>query len=439
MFKIYNKILFFLVCFLTNQAFGLNSSSYLISNTAINLFDFDKAQSQFLFSDEQLGESDLHNKLLILVNLNLISDAQRVAKEILKLNKYNQESWIVYLADAKLKNNSEPFDEYKNQKDTLNMNLLEYIFYNKKNEVKENKMIARSIFEVVKGSLADETDQINYKFLLFYLSIANFIDENFYEGYFLTAQIYQRLENYSKAEFFYKKIKSSDKLFLNSQINIANNKNKLGLFNEAEQSLIELKNTYTNNIVLLIALADFYRVEIKYVKAIQYYSNVLNLKSNLPDVSSRTLYMRGICFERLQKWDLAEQDFLDSLEIKPDSPQVLNYLAYGWLERDKNIDLAMNMLNKAYKANPSSYYILDSLAWAYFKKNQLIKAAELMEKVITMAPGEAISLDHLADIYFALNRKREAIYYWGQALELAEPEDMIIDDLKRKLEVYYAG
>ena len=61
------------------------------------------------------------------------------------------------------------------------------------------------------------------------------------------------------------------------------------------------------------------------------------------------------------------------------------------------------------------------------------------EEVIAMAPGEAISLDHLGDIYFALKRKREAKFFWKQALDLAKPEDMIINSIKRKLKENYAG
>ena len=136
---------------------------------------------------------------------------------------------------------------------------------------------------------------------------------------------------------------------------------------------------------------------------------------------------------------MAEKDFLYSLELNISSPNVLNYLAYGWLERDENIDLALDMLIDAYEAYPESYYILDSLAWAYYKKKQLVKAAELMEKVIEMAPSEAISLDHLADIYFALKRKREAIFFWKQALDLAMPDDMISENLIKKLEKHNAG
>ena len=151
------------------------------------------------------------------------------------------------------------------------------------------------------------------------------------------------------------------------------------------------------------------------------------------------LYLRGICFERNDNWDLAEKDFLLSIKIKNDSADVLNYLAYGWIEKNQNIAESLQMLIKANELDPSSYYILDSLAWAYYKTNNLSLAAQLMEKVIEMAPGEAISLDHLGDIYFALDRKREASFLWKQARDLAKPEDNIIENIDKKLENYYAG
>ena len=59
--------------------------------------------------------------------------------------------------------------------------------------------------------------------------------------------------------------------------------------------------------------------------------------------------MRGICYERLGNWDKAEKDFLTS-EIKPDSPNVLNYLAYGWVEREIRLDQSLEMLKAVYKA-----------------------------------------------------------------------------------------
>ena len=223
-------------------------------------------------------------------------------------------------------------------------------------------------------------------------------------------------------------------MYIESQKNIAVNKNKQGNFEDGEKKLIKLIEEYDFNQSLKIALADLYRLEKKYFKAIKEYSKLFLNKDERLIQHWRIFYLRGICYERVGEWDLAEKDFLNSLKLKPDSPQVLNYLAYGWLERDLNIEKALTMLNNAYSDNPESFHILDSLAWAYFKINQHEKALELMEQVIVMAPGEAISLDHLADIYFAVNRKREALFFWKQALDLARPEDMITDSLIKKLE-----
>ena len=439
MYKSIIKILTGILCIVASGASAFTSSSYLIANTAIKLFDFEEAYLHFQSSDSNFSESDLHNELLILVHLNLLSNAEEVAKKILKMNNLNQEAWIVYLTYAKIHNNTYAFDEYRKKINEPEMALLNYIFFNENSSIKNNEIIARSILEVVQASFKDDESQLNYNFLLFYLSIANLFDPNFNEAYYYSAQIYQILQNYYKAESLYNKVHVNHNLYVDSQKNIAINKSKLGFFKDGEHQLIKLIEDYSNSDNLLVALADFYRLEKKYDEATTYYSKVINLQDNSFSELWRLLYLRGICFEKLSKWNLAEKDFLHSLKIKPNSPQVLNYLAYGWLERDQNLDQAIQMLQKAYKANPQSYYILDSLAWGYYKKNELQKAVDLMEEVIVLAPGEAISLDHLGDIYFAMKRKREAKYFWKQALDLAEPEDMIVDILKQKLEELNAG
>ena len=181
-----------------------------------------------------------------------------------------------------------------------------------------------------------------------------------------------------------------------------------------------------------------YRLEKKYEKSIQYYTLIINKKIN-NDNEWRLYFLRAICNERLNKWEKAERDLLKALEINPDQPQVLNYLAYGWIEKNYYIDQSINMLEIAVQKNPKSHYILDSLGWAYYKNNDLPKALKIMEKVIEMAPGEAISLDHLGDIYFSLGREKEAYFMWKQALDLAEPEDDISESVKNKIDKYNAG
>ena len=87
MFKSYIKILVGFLCILATSASAFTSSSYLIVNTAIKLFDFEEAYLHFKSSDSNLSEYDLQNKLLTLVHLNLFSDAKEVANSILQMNR----------------------------------------------------------------------------------------------------------------------------------------------------------------------------------------------------------------------------------------------------------------------------------------------------------------------------------------------------------------
>ena len=248
--------------------------------------------------------------------------------------------------------------------------------------------------------------------------------------------MYQNIQQSKVAEETFLIIQPSSPYFIDAQISLAVNYSNFLSYDEAQKKIKTLLNNNNNNYSIKRILADFYRVEKKFEKAILLYDEMINQKK---DDLWNIYYRRGICYERLGDWDNAERDFLSSLDIKPDSPNVLNYLAYGWVEREIKLDESLQMLEAAYKANPDSYYIIDSLAWAHFKKNNLVEAARLMELVIDKAPGEAISLDHLGDIYYAMNRKREAIHFWRQALELAEPEDEIQENVQGKIEKFNAG
>ena len=435
MFKTCINILIGMLFAIVSPAYALTSSSYLISKTAINLFDYEAAYSSLNESDIELGERHLVDKLLILVSLNLMAEAKVVSEEILTLNNLNQEAWVVSLVHATVEYplDSRAFDEFKQKIHKTEMSLLYYIFFTEDGRIKKNDFAAKSIFEVVQASKEDFNNVANYTYMLFYLSLASLLDPEFNESYFYSAQIYQVLQNFQKAEILYKKINENHNLYIESQKNIAFNKTKMGFFNEGEKILLELIKKNKNSENLILALADIYRFERKYEEAIKYYTKIIDAENIFFSELWRIHYLRGVSYERLSKWRLAEKDFLLSLEIKSNSPQVLNYLAYGWLERNQNLDQSIEMLKKAYKANPQSYYILDSLAWGYYKNNQLQKALDLMEEVIVLAPGEAISLDHLGDIYFSMKRKREAVFFWRQALDLAEPEDKIVDLLQKKI------
>ena len=436
--KILNLLtLFFLIVSFSNSAKSLSSSSYLIANAAISSNDYETASKYYAIDYYAYSNiNELKKRLFSFVNNNNIIKAQSIANQIIKIENNDEDAWLVKLIFAKKNHNLNEFKIFESLNNNDQLKIIDFIFYDNNQLRKDNSSIANAILSIVQAS--DVAFYENKDYFLFYLNLATSIQTNFYEAFFIQAQLYQQLKNYSKAEKIYTKIKSSHSLYIEAQMNIAINKKKENKFNESKKTLTNLISNYPDNNSIVVLLADLYRSETQYDKAIELYSKIIN-KDKLNNELWLMYYMRGICYERSDNWQNAERDFLLALDIEPEQPRVLNYLAYGWIEKNSHLDESLKMLKTAAEKDPKSYYILDSLAWAHYKKKNFIKAMTIMEKVIEMAPGEAISLDHLGDIYFALGRKREAYFMWIQALDLAEPEDEISEKIKIKIDSYGTG
>ena len=97
----------------------------------------------------------------------------------------------------------------------------------------------------------------------------------------------------------------------------------------------------------------------------------------------------------MNEWNKAEKDLTDALEINPNDPYVLNYLAYSWLDRNLNLDKAVNLLKKAVELEPNDGYIIDSLGWAFYLTGVIDKSIFYLEKAVSIMPNDATLNDHL--------------------------------------------
>ena len=428
-------LIFYLITAFSMPVMAYTSSNFLISQLAYKNHDYETSLFDFNIDTTKYPNSDLLDKLIASVILENLEFANNISDNILKFEKDNQEAYLVKLVNLLLDNKSNEIKKLYSDTKTKN-DLIDFIFFND-DLLKDNQTISKSIIDIVTSSFSNSDGySLNYSFLLFYTSLARMIDTSNDRATLIKGELFQKIGNDKDARLMFKEINQDSDFYLDAQINLALNYSFYLSYDEAIKNINKLLEKNNNLYPIKKILADTHRIEKNYKFAIQLYNEMIERNEN--DLWS-IYYLRGICFERLGQWDKAEKNFLKSLDLKPDSPNVLNYLAYGWVERNIRLDQSLEMLKAAYAANPESSYIIDSLAWAYFKKNNYTEAAKLMEKVIDIAPGEAISLDHLGDIYYAMNRKREAIHFWQQALELAEPEDEITEDVQSKLDKINAG
>ena len=430
-------LLYFLILLFSKSIFASTSASFLISQTAFNNYDFSQVLYEYSLKENEDYKNDYLDELISAVVTENVFLAEKISRKILLTDPNNQEAKLLLMVKAFNKGNKKELEVIRFDTDNNKNELFEFIFFLDE-KIKSKTDVSNAFLEIVRSSYSKQSSNYtqNYNFLLFYTSLSIIINNQNYEATFIKAQLLQMIDDYFFAEATYLKIPEESDYFIDAQRNIAYNYFRENRFDDVENKIKLIIKKNNDDYEVKKILADFYRIEKKYDLAINIYSELIEKK---PNDLWYTLYLRGICYEQSDNWEKAELDFLHSLNIKRNSPNVLNYLAYGWIERDIKIDESFVMLIDAYEANPDSHYILDSLAWAYFKKKDFVKAAELMEEVIDMVPGEAISLDHLGDIYFAMNRKREAIYFWRQAKDLAKPEDEIIENIEKKLREFDAS
>ncbi len=200
---------------------------------------------------------------------------------------------------------------------------------------------------------------------------------------------------------------------------------------------------------VLQAVGNILRDREDYARAAEYYSRAIEIIGTPSPEHWMYYYARGICYERLKQWDMAEADLEKALELNPDEASVMNYLGYSWVDQDLYLEKAMDMIREAVRREPNNGYYVDSLGWAHYKLGRYDKAVEHLEKAVELRPEDPTLNDHLGDAYWQVGRKREARFQWKNALSLdPEPEDRKqieeklangLDDGNRKAELDESG
>lgn len=269
-----------------------------------------------------------------------------------------------------------------------------------------------------------------------FLQYATFFKPDFPLVHFLQAQIFESDEYYRGAQNEFNKIKSDSPLYFQSKLQRAWLYNDMDRSDETIAALLKLETEYPDNREVLNSIAEFYRMNERFAEAIPAYSKVID---NIEVENIRDwiiYYTRGIVYDQEKRWAEAEKDFKKALEIRPEQPMVLNYLAYSWVDRGLNYNEAKKMLIRAVELRPNDGYIVDSLGWALYKMGDFEEAVPILERAAQLETQDWAINDHLGDVYWTVGRKNEARFQWRHALSLSPDEDKI-DLIKSKIKDGY--
>lgn len=286
------------------------------------------------------------------------------------------------------------------------------------------------VFFTLAAALRGEADD---SFTLLYTRITAYLRPDHGEAVLLTGGLLDQLGQPALAEETYATIKPDSPSYHIAEIGRAESLLAQDKTDAAIEVLQSLARSHGNLVAVQTALGDALRRQERFAEAIPAYGAAIKLIGTPERRHWALFYSRGICHERNGDFEAFESDLRQALSLEPDQPQVLNYLGYSFIDRGENLDEALAMIQTAVAKQPDAGYIIDSLAWAYFRLGQYEKAVEPMEKASLLEPVDPIVTDHLGDVYWAVGRQREAKFQWHRALSF-DPEEKDAKRIRAKLE-----
>lgn len=215
-------------------------------------------------------------------------------------------------------------------------------------------------------------------------------------------------------------------------LRIAINLDEMGDTEGALDALGLLAQERPDALDALVTKGDLLRKHKRFGEAAQVYTAALARAGEPGERHWLLFFSRGIAHERAKEWPKAEADFLKSLELHPDQPDVLNYLGYSWVDQGVNLDQGRAMIEKAVSLRPKDGAIVDSLGWALYRMDDYHGAVKYLERAVELRPQDATINDHLGDSYWQVGRFHEAMFQWRRALTL-DPEPEALEALKDKV------
>jgi len=198
-------------------------------------------------------------------------------------------------------------------------------------------------------------------------------------------------------------------------INLGQLKGRKKEYKEALQIFLEAADKFPENGTFYQLAAQAYREQGDLNNALATISKALIISKD----DLQMLSLKALIFEDLAWFDSTVVTYRKMLELDPDNATTLNNFAYTLSVEGKELESALDMITRALIKEPENRYYLDTAGWVHFKLGNLDEALHylLMSLRVDSNP-QAISFEHLGDVYMKMGKLQEAKDNYNKALSL---------------------
>lgn len=261
---------------------------------------------------------------------------------------------------------------------------------------------------------------------LLFARIAAYLDPELPSAHYTVGSILMLQEQWENAFEAYNRVLESDPDYIDAQIKKADILIEMEKREDAIavlEDLIARKEPQQADVYF--ALGNLYKDDGKNEKALEAFDKAETIgrtenDGELPEWLWPLYYARAVTLDQLGRWEDAEEDLKQALEIRPDNPIVLNYLGYSYADKGIKLEQANEMISRAVEQAPQDAFIIDSMGWVLYRQGEISEAIEYLERAAMLQPYNAVINDHLGDAYWKAGRRLEAHYMWQRAVDYAD-------------------
>lgn len=141
-------------------------------------------------------------------------------------------------------------------------------------------------------------------------------------------------------------------------------------------------------------------------------------RANRVEATPAIRFKLGVLCEATGRMDEAEAHYRSHLAAYPDFYAALNQLAWLLVQRETQLDEALELATRANELQPSNASVLDTLGWIHFKQNRPLDAIPFLKASLEVNPDDAGTCHHLGAALAAAGRPAEARVVLERSLQI---------------------
>ncbi|MEX3956555.1 tetratricopeptide repeat protein [Trinickia sp. EG282A] len=247
------------------------------------------------------------------------------------------------------------------------------------------------------------------------------------QAYIFLAQIALEQKNEGEAAKWLDKVSPDSPRYTAARVTRAQLLAKAGKIDEARKMLADLQSPDPHAQALIARTDAAILFDAKrYPEAESRLSAADDAMPNDPEI----IYDYAMAAEKNGHFDLMESKLRQLIKVQPDNPQGYNALGYSLADRNKNLDEAEKLIEKASALAPNDAFIMDSLGWVKYRLGDTTDAAKLLRRAFDLQPNAEIGA-HLGEVLWKSGDQAKALAAWRDARKLEPDNDTLVKTLKR--------